>query len=320
MGQVQCGVLVEPGGAHPTYSGWTAKQLEKAYDLPSFTKGKGQIVAVVDAYDNPDAATDFAEYRSAMGLPAGRLDKYNQGGSQSDYPEGSPAWGVEIDLDIEMASASCPKCTLYLVEANSNAWSNLEAAVEEAVKLGATIVSGSYGGSSASCDDYDAKGVEYVASAGDDGYGLYLPAACDNVVAVGGTELETAGNKRGYTEIPWPGSSGGCATGEKKPWWQRHSKYARNCDGRQTNDVSAVANGVAEYDSYDTAGWLLADGTSVSAPFVAGIFGLAGNSAKQDGGRTFWLPASHHRNLYEVGGVRYSAAAGWGSPKGVGAF
>jgi Subtilase family len=209
---------------------------------------------------------------------------------------------------------------LGLLDANSNSWSDLEAAVEEAVKLGATIVSGSYGGSSASCDNYDAKGVEYVASAGDDGYGLYLPAGCDNVVAVGGTELETAGNKRGYTEIPWPGSSGGCATGEKKPWWQRHSKYAKNCDERQTNDVSAVANGVAEYDSYDTAGWLLADGTSVSAPFVAGIFGLAGNSAKQDGGRTFWLPASHHRDLYEVGGVRYSAAGGWGSPKGVGAF
>jgi subtilase family serine protease len=320
IGQAQCGVLIEPGGARPTYAGWSASQLEKAYNLPSSSEGKGQIVAVVDAYDNPDAANDFAKYRSGMGLPAGTLDKYNQEGSQSNYPSGSPGWGVETDLDVEMASASCPKCTVYLVEANSNSWSDIEAAETEAVKLGATIVSNSFSGSGASCSYFDMKGVEYLASAGDDGYGVYQPAACDSVVAVGGTELETASNKRGYTESPWSNSGGGCATGEKKPGWQRNSKYAENCDGRQANDVSAVAVGVAEYDSYDEGGWITIDGTSISSPFVAAIFGLAGNSTKQDGGRTFWVPLRHHRHLYEVGGVRYGAAGGWGSPKGIGAF
>ncbi|HLY01434.1 MAG TPA: S8 family serine peptidase [Candidatus Cybelea sp.] len=320
IGQAQCGVLVEPGGAHPSYAGLTASQLEKAYDLPSSTKGKGQIVAVVDAYDNPDAANDFAKYRSGMGLPAGTIEKYNQEGSQSNYPTGSPNWGVEIDLDIEMASASCPLCKVYLVEANSNQWSDLEAAVTEAVKLGATIVSNSYDGSGGSCSSYDTKGVEYVASAGDAGYGIYDPAACDSVVAVGGTQLQASGNKRGYTETPWSDSGGGCATGEKKPWWQLHSKYAKNCAGRLANDVSAVAVDVAEYDSYDEGGWVTVDGTSISSPFVGGVFGLAGNSTKQDGGRTFWLPYRHHLDLYEIGGVRYSTVGGWGSPKGIGAF
>lgn len=320
IGQAQCDVLVEPGGAHATYSGWTAPELEKAYDLPSSTKGKGEIVAVVDAYDNPNAATDFAAYRKGMGLPRGTLDKYNQEGSQSNYPAGSPGWGVEIDLDIEMVSASCPLCKVYLVEANSNSWSDIETAAAEAVKLGATIVSNSYSGSGASCSYYDAKGVEYLASAGDDGYGVYDPAACDSVVAVGGTVLEASGNKRGYTESPWTDSGSGCAAGEKKPNWQLHSKYAKDCDGRQANDVSAVAVDAAEYDTYTEDGWITVDGTSISSPFVGGIFGLAANSTRQDGGRTFWVPASHHRYLYEVGGLRYSPAGGWGSPKGIGAF
>jgi subtilase family serine protease len=320
IGQAQCDVLVEPGGAHSTYAGLSASDLEKAYRLPSSTKGKGEIIAVVDAYDNPDAATDFAAYRSGMGLPAGTLEKFNEEGSQSNYPPGSPGWGVEIDLDVEMASASCPLCKIYLVEASSNQWIDLETAVTEAVKLGATIVSNSYDGSGGSCSYYDTKGVEYVASAGDAGYGISDPAACDSVVSVGGTELTACNNKRGYCESPWTDSGGGCATGGQKPKWQVHSKYAKDCDGRQANDVSADAVDAAEYDSYSEGGWITVDGTSISSPFVAGIFGLAANSTKQDGGRTFWVPASHHQFLYEIGGVRYSAAGGWGSPKGTGAF
>jgi hypothetical protein len=38
-----------------------------------------------------------------MGLPAGTLNKYNQSGQMSNYPQGSPNWGVEIDLDVDMS-------------------------------------------------------------------------------------------------------------------------------------------------------------------------------------------------------------------------
>ncbi|MGC9993038.1 MAG: hypothetical protein ABSD52_11675, partial [Candidatus Cybelea sp.] len=44
IGQAQCDVLIENGGAHSMYAGWSAKDLEAAYDLPSSTKGKGQKV------------------------------------------------------------------------------------------------------------------------------------------------------------------------------------------------------------------------------------------------------------------------------------
>jgi len=319
VGRAQCDVLVENTGAHPTYSGWTASELETAYNLPT-SDGSGQNVFIVDAYDNPDVVSNFNTYRSDMGLPASTLNKYNQSGQMSNYPTGSPDWGVEIDLDVQMASASCPNCTINLVEANSNQWSDLEAAENEAVKLGGTIVSNSYSGSGASESDYDSAGVTYLASAGDSGISLYDPATFDSVVAVGGTVLSQSSGSRGYTESLWSDSGGGCSsTGETKPKWQKKSKYAKSCSYRMGNDVSAVAVDAAEYDTYDESGWIAVDGTSISSPFCAGIFGLAGNSTSQDGGRTFWKPKSHHNDLYEVSG-RFTSQGGWGSPHGIGAF
>ncbi|HEY2473661.1 MAG TPA: hypothetical protein VGI19_02560 [Candidatus Cybelea sp.] len=97
-----------------SYSGWGAKGLEAAYDLP-ISKGKGQSV-YVDAYDNPNVVSDFAAYRSAMGLPKGTLNKYNQEGEKCGKacckkrcpPDGSAGWGIEIDLDVALRDGTYP--------------------------------------------------------------------------------------------------------------------------------------------------------------------------------------------------------------------
>ena len=75
---------------------------------------------MVDAYDNPNVASDLAVYRRHYGLPKAKFYKYNQSGQQSHYPKGDTGWGSEIDLDVELVSASCPNCTIYLIESNSN--------------------------------------------------------------------------------------------------------------------------------------------------------------------------------------------------------
>jgi subtilase family serine protease len=314
IGQPQCNVLVEVGSVRPDASGWSASDLEKAYNLPSSSKGKGQVVAVVDAYDNPNVANDLAQYRSANGLPKAHLNKYNQDGVKGDYPAGSQDWGVETDLDVEMVSASCPNCTIDLVEANSSSWNDLETAESEAVTLGATILSNSYDGTGGDCSFFSTKGVTYLASAGDGGLGIDLPAACDDVAAVGGTQLSLSNNKRGFKEVIWSNSGGGCSTEPKPPW-----QHDTVCAYRLANDVAAVAAGVAEYDSYGAGGWIIVDGTSISSPLLAGVFGLAGNSTHQEGGRTFWR-SGHHKYLYKLTSPRYSEQGGWGSPKGIGAF
>jgi subtilase family serine protease len=321
-GEAQCMAVIESLSAQPNVAGLTPADFQARYKLPSGTKGAGQIVALVDAYDNPNVASDLAEYRTEFGLGTAAFTKYNQLGQTKNYPTPNSAWGVEIDLDVEMASASCPLCTIYLIEANSAGASDLESAEKEAVKLGAHIVSNGWSCPGSGCVNksyFDTRGVEYLASDGDGGYGeVDSPASFASVAAIGGTTLTKTGS--GYTETVWDDSAGGCLTNVKKPKWQHDTV----CAGRAAGDASAVANDVASYDSYQNSGWITVGGTSISAPLLAGIFGLAGNASSQDGGRTFW-EKRHVRDLYDVCASaclfsQYSYAGGWGSPDGIGAF
>ncbi len=93
IGQAQCDVLIENKGAHPNYNGWSASQLEQAYNLPSSSGGNGQTVAIVDAYDNPDVVSDFAKYRSGMGLPAGYAQQIQSERPDEQLPAGQPELG-----------------------------------------------------------------------------------------------------------------------------------------------------------------------------------------------------------------------------------
>lgn len=330
---------------HPdTPSGLTPADLQSAYNLPSSSKGSGQIVAIVDAYDNPDVASDLAEYRSTFSLGTANFVKYNQEGQQSNYPQGNAGWGVEIDLDVEMASASCPNCTIWLFEANSNSFNDLAAAEQEAVKLGATVISNSYSatGCRRKCNAklqkyYDSPGVTYLASAGDSGYGIGVPAQFDSVVSVGGTDLMPSTGSRGWTETVWSGTGAGCSKAPKPSW-----QHDPGCKLRTANDVAADGGvPVAEYDTYTQGGWIEVYGTSVSSPFLGGVFGLAGNSTKQNGGKAFWALSTKERNKYlfpvtsgsdgtcsptylctaGTGEYKdYSGPTGWGTPNGIGAF
>ena len=85
-GQAQCLALIESRLADTYSGGWTPSDFQAAYKLPSATKGKGQIVAIVDAYDNPNVASDLAVYRSTFGLGKAKFKKFNQLGQQSNYP------------------------------------------------------------------------------------------------------------------------------------------------------------------------------------------------------------------------------------------
>lgn len=335
----------------PSSCGWTPSQLQAAYNLTgALGNGSGTIVAVVDAFDEPDAASDLATYRSQFGLGTANFVKLNQSGQQYNYPEScaqaSPGWCVEIDLDIEMVSASCPNCTIYLVESDGSI-SGFEAAEKVAVSLGATIVSNSWicygswdcGDSTGFPNAFNASGVEYVAASGDSGFDdLGGPSALSTVTSVGGTQLSANGST--YSETFWGSGGYGCASPDKvgkpgvpKPTWQKDP----DCSYRTLVDVVAEAGcspGVAEYDS-NAGGWFGVCGTSVTAPFTAGVVGLAGNASLMDGAKTIWLlkKKQHKRYFHHLSGSDgncgtymcgdgrykkyYSAPGGWGSPNGV---
>src|ERR1035437_9192420 len=124
--------------------------LQSAYATPPATKGAVQTVAIVDAYGDPSAEADLASYRSYFGLSAcsttnGCFSKVDESGG-GEPPSGAPGSGQETALDLDMVSAMCPNCHILLVEANSASISDLGKSVNEAVALGANVVSNSYGG------------------------------------------------------------------------------------------------------------------------------------------------------------------------------
>ncbi|HTA54844.1 MAG TPA: hypothetical protein VK755_08905 [Candidatus Acidoferrales bacterium] len=341
VGEATCLGLIESKGIiSPAAAGWGPSDLQTRYNLPSSTKGSGQIVAIVDAYDNPNVASDLATYRTEFGLGTANFTKYNQDGQTSNYPSGNVSWGVNKDQEVEMVSAACPKCTIYLIEANTNNGNNLQAAEVEAVKLGAHIVTNGFTcpGSVACLDssDFDTPGVVYLASSGTDGCcEPGAPAAFASVVSVGGTVLLKAGST--YRETVWHDSGAGCATGVTKPSWQ----HDPDCSSRTVADVSAVAADVATYDSYGYGGWTVGSGTDLSAALTAGVFGLAGNASSQNAAEKFWTLSKKKRNkelhyisigndgscggeyLCQAGTKQfgtYSGPAGWGTPNGIKAY
>jgi hypothetical protein len=335
-------------GATP--AGYGPAQLQSAYNLTlaSAAAGKGETVAVVDAFDDPDAASDLAVYRAHYHLRAcgtGCFTKVNEQGKAGPLPRraGTSGWATEESLDIDMVSAICPNCHILLVEAGNSSDASLGKAVDAAVALGARFVSDSYSSPETRAevsDDggyYDHPGVAVTAAAGDSGYGVGFPAASPYVTSVGGTSLvRSKAAARGWAETVWDNGSGatgsGCSRYEPKPSWQTDT----GCADRTDNDVAADANpstGAAVYDSYDQGGWLEAGGTSESAPIIAATYALAGVPAA--GTYPAEFPYRHTGGLYNItsgsdgscgdsylctAGPGYNGPAGWGTPDGAGAF
>ncbi len=348
-------VLGAQAGAHPAITpntapaGFGAPALQAAYNLPSATAGAGQTVAVVDAYDDPNAEADLNAYRAQYGLSActtanGCFTKVNQQGASSPLPSPNSGWAVEISLDLDMVSAVCPQCHILLVEAISSLTTDLSLAVNQAATLGAHVISNSYGtpefgGQYLDAPGYHHPGVAITAASGDSGYGYGIPmfpSNLDTVTAVGGTSLSSAPTTtRGWSEQAWSGTTSGCSAYVAKPRWQTD----KHCPTRTVADVSAVADpntGVAAYDTYPyyafPPGWFVVGGTSVGAPLIAGVYALAGNSANITGASRAY---SHRSALNDV--VRgsngrcgddylctardgYDGPTGLGTPQGTGAF
>ncbi|MCW2778548.1 MAG: hypothetical protein JWN17_2273 [Frankiales bacterium] len=341
-GHVTCFVHVRTKGgdvvpdATTSYSsGYSPAQLQKAYGL---TPGaSAPLVAVVDAYANPNAAADLATYRSQFGLGTANLTQVNQAGGTL-LPAGDTGWGQEEMLDLEMVSATCPACPILYVGASSTSFADLAAAVDTAVAKGAKVVSNSYGGTESSsvatyAKSYDHPGVAITVSSGDSGYGVQSPASYGTVTAVGGTNLVLNADGTRQAETAWSGAGSGCSGYVTKPSWQKDA----GCAKRTVADVSAVADpatGVAVYDSYGSTGganWFVFGGTSVAAPIIGGVYALSGNTAGVPASLAYTSPTG---TLFDVtsgsngrcvrgkttsGAYLCTAGTGYDGPTGVGA-
>ena len=271
-------------------------QIKAAYGLNATpNQGQGQIIGIVDAFDDPNAEADLQVYDAQFNLPVCTTDNGCFTKIKVGNPPGDTGWGLEISLDIQQAHGLAPAAKVILVEANSNSFDDLLAAVDVARMNGATQISMSWsGGEDPSELGFDSffnhPGVTFMASTGDGGHGVGYPAASPYVVAVGGTTLVLASPlplpspltpNYGH-ETAWSGSGGGISTVEPGQAYQNGVFPGCGSTGmRCVPDISSDANpstGVPVYDTYGEPQWVEVGGTSVSSPDWSAIFAIANSS------------------------------------------
>src|SRR6185437_6146588 len=115
--------------------------------------GAGQTIAIVDAYADPNIASDLAAFDAEYGLSATpSFTVANLGATATDA-----GWALETALDVEWAHAIAPDANLLLVEASSDGVTALFGAVSYASNLpGVGVISMSWGTSEFSTEtSYD---------------------------------------------------------------------------------------------------------------------------------------------------------------------
>src|SRR5579883_565618 len=325
----------------------TPAQVRHAYGFDQVTfaggtagDGTGQTIAIVDAYDDPNIASDLQHFDTQFGIAAPpSFTKVEQTGTVANA-----GWAGEIALDVEWAHAIAPKAGIVLYEAKSASYTDLLAAVKSAASQpGVSVVSMSWGGSEFSGEtSYDSyfttpsghTGVTFVASAGDTGAPTSWPSASTRVLSVGGTSLTLNSDGSYNSETGWSSGGGGVSQYETKPTYQGYVSTPSTTK-RTDPDVAYNADpntGVYVYDSYN-GGWFQVGGTSAGAPQWAALVAvadqgraLAGAAPLDGASQTLYAvykmaqtaPADYHdittgNNGYAAK-VGYDAVTGNGSP------
>ena len=273
----------------PPTTAFTPSQIRHAYGFDLITnQGAGQTIALVDAYDDANAANDLTVFSRQFNLPSCTTSNgcFRQLYSSGRKPAANANWAVEISLDIQWAHAIAPQAKILLVEAPSNNLSDLLAGVDFAVRNGASVVSMSWTSAELSSErnldnHFVSTGVTFLAASGDSGTGVNYPAASRDVIAVGGTSLTLDKSGNYSSESAWSGSGGGLSKYEYEPVSQAQFPIAEDIHGtRGVPDVSFNANPGTGYAIYDSigisgySGWFQVGGTSAAAPQWAALIAI----------------------------------------------
>ena len=327
----KAGVVTPFSTAAPT--GLTPTQMRHAYGVDQINfdstvgDGTGQTIAIVDAFDQPNAADNLNSFSQFFGLPlmnqsgGPTFTKVDEHGGTS-YPgaDAPGGWGVEITLDIEWAHVIAPRANILLVEAASATDSDLMAGVDTARNyVGVSVVSMSWGASESSSDlPLDARfatpanhnGVTFFASTGDSGKPGGWPAYSPNVVAVGGTTLNVDPSGNYLSESGWSGSGGGISTQETQPSYQT-GVVTQSSTKRTIPDIAMDADpntGVPIYDTYDfstSAPWAQYGGTSLASPMAAAEVAIANQGDTLQSGVTLDGRSGTLPSLYTIAAANF---------------
>lgn len=298
--------------------------------IPNYSSGSGGptaagygAIALVDAYDNPNAASDLAAFDSYWGLlPAKFVKVYANGNGSCTTPPADAGWSVESSMDIEYAHVFAPSAAIILVEACSSSWTDLLYAEQVAFNYivtnypaGGQVSNSWQGGEFAGQIADDSLFADFTynwatgyktpilafASSGDGGFGVGYPSTNPWVISAGGTSiLRNPTTLKVFSESCWGGSGGGTSTvetyttsfsgGNMGPWADFQYPIFGQAN-RNTPDMSFdadPASGAWVYSGFGMGGWGVVGGTSLSSPALAGIVNRIGNKL----GSVFLTPAT----------------------------
>ncbi|MGI8445678.1 MAG: S53 family peptidase [Streptosporangiaceae bacterium] len=215
-----------------TNCGYTPSQVRGAYGVTSSgMTGKGQTVAIVDAYASPTIKSDANQFATVVGdkpFAAGQFKQYKAGpytlaaANQCD----AAGWYGEETLDVQSVHGMAPDANVRYVAAGSCQDSDLANAEAFIVDNGtASIVSNSWG-EPASYSTINAtfdlifqvgalEGIGFMFSSGDSGYEgpgedaistqdqVDYPTSSPYVTSVGGTSLAISKTSSYQWETSW---------------------------------------------------------------------------------------------------------------------
>jgi subtilase family serine protease len=249
--------------------GYTPAQVRGAYGVSaSGMTGKGQTVAIVDAYASPTMRSDANQFAKVVG------DKPFRPGQYQQYLPGTftqtaawacdaPVWYSEETLDVQSVHGQAPDANVRFVASASCTNQDLLAALTYIVdKHLASIVSDSWGGPS---DDatltsaYDhlfvvgaVEGIGFFFSSGDSGYEspaehpdsgqiqTDYPSSSPWVTSVGGTSLAIGKAKNYEFETSWGTLLDPLAPDGKSWQFTPPGEYPEYYDGSSGGGVSTV--------------------------------------------------------------------------------
>ncbi|HTX46564.1 MAG TPA: S53 family peptidase [Solirubrobacteraceae bacterium] len=218
-----------------TVSGYTPQQIRGAYNVTkSGMTGKGQTVAVVDAYASPTMLSDANQFSRITQNQPFASGQYQQYLPKAGFYDGSNAecgaqgWYGEETLDVESVHDMAPDADVNFIAARSCNDVDLASADAKVVNKGlANIVTDSFG------EPYDdatiqnvwdqifqagaAEGIGFLFSSGDSGYEdptvedpgvsdqiqVDYPTSSPWVTSVGGTSLAIGSQNNWEWELPW---------------------------------------------------------------------------------------------------------------------
>ena len=222
------------GDGYPTtvpdeVCGYIGTQLRSAYGLTSSNTGKGQTVAIIDAYGSSTIVSDATRFFKTQD-PSEPFSS-SQFGQDDAFPFddqsacAAASWLVEQDLDVEAVHSMAPDANILYLGAQDceNGLFNAEqAAIDDDV---APVVTNSWGDTGGDLlddistrtafDDVfelaDATGISVLFSSGDDGdnfevFGVSTadyPASSPFVTAVGGTTLGIGSSGKQTSQYGW---------------------------------------------------------------------------------------------------------------------